>query len=156
AFLRAVIEAPDDDAPRLMFADWLEERGDVRGEFIRVQCELARLPEDDSRRDVLEEREGTLLETHGSLWLGALPAPPGVNWGAFRRGFVESLWMNCEEPEAAALAAAFAAVPVRCLVMTGLSGPKLEEILSGAHLARLHTLVVRCCGSGNTAAELLA
>src|SRR5262249_52755410 len=90
------------------------------------------------------------------LWLGALPSPPGVNWGAFRRGFVESLWMNCEEPEAAALAAAFAAVPVRCLVMTGLSGPKLEEILSGAHLARLHTLVVRCCGSGNTAAELLA
>ena len=38
AFLQAIIENPDDDAPRLLYADWLEERGDPRGEFIRVQC----------------------------------------------------------------------------------------------------------------------
>jgi uncharacterized protein (TIGR02996 family) len=44
-FLAAVIAAPDDDNPRLIAADWLDERGDVRGEFIRVQVELARTPE---------------------------------------------------------------------------------------------------------------
>ena len=38
AFLQAIIEDPDHDAPRLLYADWLEERGDPRGEFIRVQC----------------------------------------------------------------------------------------------------------------------
>lgn len=42
AFLRTICERPDDDAPRLQYADWLEENGLVeRAEFIRVQCEIA-------------------------------------------------------------------------------------------------------------------
>jgi len=45
-FLRAILEAPDDDGPRLVYADWLEERGEeARAEFIRVQVELARTPD---------------------------------------------------------------------------------------------------------------
>lgn len=41
AFLAAVIARPDDDLPRLVMADWLDERGESeRAEFIRVQCEL--------------------------------------------------------------------------------------------------------------------
>jgi uncharacterized protein (TIGR02996 family) len=41
--LAAIQEAPDDDTPRLVYADWLAEHGDPeRAEFIRVQCELAR------------------------------------------------------------------------------------------------------------------
>jgi uncharacterized protein (TIGR02996 family) len=49
--LRAVLEQPFDDAPRLICADWLEEAGDgERGEFVRVQCELARLQEQQPRR----------------------------------------------------------------------------------------------------------
>lgn len=52
AGLAAVLAAPDDDTPRLVLADWLEERADLfadpqgmrdRAEFVRVQCELARL-----------------------------------------------------------------------------------------------------------------
>ena len=44
AFMRAIIGRPDDDVPRLVFADYLDERGKAeRAEFIRVQCELARL-----------------------------------------------------------------------------------------------------------------
>jgi uncharacterized protein (TIGR02996 family) len=46
-FLRAVLAAPDDDTPRLAFADWLDEHGEPeRAEFIRVQCRLARLGHD--------------------------------------------------------------------------------------------------------------
>jgi uncharacterized protein (TIGR02996 family) len=41
AFLARIIAAPADNRPRLVYADWLEEHGDPRGEFIRVQCELA-------------------------------------------------------------------------------------------------------------------
>jgi uncharacterized protein (TIGR02996 family) len=38
AFLRAVVAEPDDDRPRLIFADWLDERGDgLRASFIRWQ-----------------------------------------------------------------------------------------------------------------------
>lgn len=40
----AILAAPDDDTPRLVFADWLDEHGEPeRAEFIRVQCELYRL-----------------------------------------------------------------------------------------------------------------
>ena len=36
-----IIAAPANNDPRLVLADYLEERGDPRGEFIRVQCEMA-------------------------------------------------------------------------------------------------------------------
>jgi uncharacterized protein (TIGR02996 family) len=39
AFLAAIRANPTDDTARLMYADWLEERGDVRGEFIRLRVE---------------------------------------------------------------------------------------------------------------------
>jgi uncharacterized protein (TIGR02996 family) len=41
ALLRAIIDNPEEDTPRLMFADWLDEQGDeasaARAEFIRFQ-----------------------------------------------------------------------------------------------------------------------
>ena len=46
AILAAILAKPEDDAPRLVYADWLEEfggeAGAARGEFIRVQIELAK------------------------------------------------------------------------------------------------------------------
>lgn len=45
ALLAAIRHAPDDDAPRLIAADWWQERGeDARAEFVRIQVELARCP----------------------------------------------------------------------------------------------------------------
>lgn len=45
ALLRAILEDPADDLPRLAYADWREETGDDdRAEFIRVQIELSKLP----------------------------------------------------------------------------------------------------------------
>jgi uncharacterized protein (TIGR02996 family) len=50
SFLQSIIESPDDDGPRLIYADWLDEHGDSdRAEFIRVQCAVARMPASDSR-----------------------------------------------------------------------------------------------------------
>jgi uncharacterized protein (TIGR02996 family) len=69
AFLAGIIESPDDDAPRLIYADWLEEHGrEERAEFIRVLCELARLGEDDPRRGELGARERELLARHEQTW----------------------------------------------------------------------------------------
>lgn len=44
-FIAAILADPDNDQPRLVYADWLEEQGDPdgRGEFIRVQVELAKM-----------------------------------------------------------------------------------------------------------------
>lgn len=48
--LMASISAqPDEDTHRLAYADWLQENGQgERAEFIRVQCELAKLPKPES------------------------------------------------------------------------------------------------------------
>ena len=44
--LATVCAQPEDDAPRLVYADWLDEHSQPeRAEFIRVQCELARTPD---------------------------------------------------------------------------------------------------------------
>lgn len=46
AFIAAVKANPPDDAPRLVYADWLDEKAggqDKRAELIRVQIELAKL-----------------------------------------------------------------------------------------------------------------
>lgn len=43
ALYRAVLASPDEDMPRLMYADCVQERGDeARAKFIRAQCALAR------------------------------------------------------------------------------------------------------------------
>jgi uncharacterized protein (TIGR02996 family) len=43
SFIAAIAAAPDDDLPRLVFADWLDEHGDpARAEFIRLQVAAAR------------------------------------------------------------------------------------------------------------------
>src|SRR5262245_17563825 len=101
AFLAEICEHPDDDVPRLVYADWLADNGDPdRGDFIRVQCELARLAEDDPGRPALQEREGNLLGHHAHRWWGEVP-----EWArrltvlgpdrAFRRGF---FWEVVLEP----------------------------------------------------------
>jgi uncharacterized protein (TIGR02996 family) len=43
SFLTAILANPGDDTPRLVYADWLAENGQEEyGEFIRLQCVLAR------------------------------------------------------------------------------------------------------------------
>jgi uncharacterized protein (TIGR02996 family) len=49
ALLAAVCAAPDDDLPRLVYADWLDEHGDpIWAELIRVQCAFDRHPQRDA------------------------------------------------------------------------------------------------------------
>jgi uncharacterized protein (TIGR02996 family) len=87
AFLEAIKESPDDDTPRLILADWLRENGDeARGDFIALQCRLARLHEDDPERAATETRESDLLGQHANEWLGPL-CPLVRNW-KFHRGLL--------------------------------------------------------------------
>ncbi|MBL8800034.1 MAG: SMI1/KNR4 family protein [Planctomycetia bacterium] len=44
AFLAAIANAPDDDALRLVYADWLEEHGKPGSNFLRAEHELTVLP----------------------------------------------------------------------------------------------------------------
>jgi uncharacterized protein (TIGR02996 family) len=109
-FLRDIIEHPDDDAPRLIYADWLEENGQPeRAELIRVQDELAHHHPDYAPRS-LQDREASLLVRRRLailrpfLDLGLEPCTDQYAYGAdrgftfhFRRGFVEALEVWCAD-----------------------------------------------------------
>src|SRR5215470_1619052 len=94
AFLQAILAEPDDDGLRLMYADWLEEHGDPRGEFIRLQCALAGMRYDDPRRRGMDSRARELLVRHGKGWLR--PLSRWMRRGAFRRGFVDRITVNAQ------------------------------------------------------------
>ena len=100
AFLAAIAAEPDEDTPRLAFADWLDEndRPD-EAELVRVQCELepVRATHGAPRTDELHKLNETLY------WA---PRAAAINWFAdrvgdrahdievvFRRGFAEELWL---------------------------------------------------------------
>lgn len=89
--LEAVHAAPDDDAPRLVYADHLMERGDPRGELIQLQCELVGIDEDDVRYHRMKRRERTLLKQHGEEWTKELRALNKHLTFEFHRGFVEGV-----------------------------------------------------------------
>jgi len=91
AFLEAIREQPDDEVPRLIYADWLEEHGQPeRAEFIRVQLRLALLSEDTSERAALTQREQALLAKQRDAWLKSVPKSLRMQCG-FRRGFASEL-----------------------------------------------------------------
>lgn len=93
ALLRAIRDMPDEDTPRLIYADFLDEEGySPRAEFIRVQIERAQLPEHDPRRAPLEDREHELLGEYECAWLGVEPDQVNelAGW-VFERGFVNEV-----------------------------------------------------------------
>ena len=85
AMRRAICEAdPDDDEPRLVYADYLQERGDPRGELIAVQCREAQHP-----GDALARRALGLFDADEARWLGAWQGD-ALAW-RFQRGFLYHL-----------------------------------------------------------------
>jgi len=119
AFLRDILAHPEDDTPRLVFADWLEENGrPERAEFIRVQCELARLNTPHKPRPLCGCRPCVLTRRQLELETGdrktarlplvnwnevfarewPLPAPGDSRWSTkWRRGFVHALTCSAED-----------------------------------------------------------
>jgi uncharacterized protein (TIGR02996 family) len=94
-FIRQMLAGPDDDAPRLAYADWLAEQGERdRAEFIRCQIEAARLAPQDPRREEAAARANQLLQAHEAEWL-EIPSElrEAGRVCCFERGFTE--WARC-------------------------------------------------------------
>lgn len=158
ALLNAILDAPDDDAPRLVYADWLREVGEYdRAEFIAVQIRLHRLIHDEGEIGFLEShiescrrRERELLQPNARDWflIPVLSAcsvwdhSPTIRWypagdcrgedyvigGDAVRGFIETLTV----PAAAWLAHADAILaehPVQSVRLTTV--PEAGECLHG-------------------------
>jgi uncharacterized protein (TIGR02996 family) len=103
AFLADICECPSDDAPRLIFADWLEEHGDPEwARFIRLQCRLACLATDGPQRALLMAQERGMWEEFGERLWETLPELPDLAWNAsddscelaFERGFAGQAFVD--------------------------------------------------------------
>ena len=81
ALMAAILANPDEDTPRLVLADWLDEHGDkhdqARAEFIRLQIE-ERPPRRGSQRDELVQKTTELVKKHRKKWLAPLGPLAGV------------------------------------------------------------------------------
>jgi uncharacterized protein (TIGR02996 family) len=177
-FLEAVRACPKADEPRIAFADWLEERCDPLGEFIRVQCLLAQLPTFDARVLELERRERELLAEHEDAWAGTIA--DCVDFWVFRRGFIEEIGLSADRWLAHA-EEIFALAPIQEVHLTDVNGhlaavtllPELSRVrfldlsnnpvrdgglrvLAGAEMAQLRGLNLSCTGLGDAAARTLA
>jgi uncharacterized protein (TIGR02996 family) len=97
ALIAAIRAAPDEDAPRLIFADWLDEQGSeanaARAEFIRLQIARANLPPDDPQHSPMQARELRLLKRYGPAWCGSHFLFRKVR---FRRGFIEYVHLHLQ------------------------------------------------------------
>jgi uncharacterized protein (TIGR02996 family) len=97
ALIAAILQHPDEDTPRLAFADWLQEHAETlpakerdhvtaRAEFIRSQIEAARLPEEKRESSKPGKRAAALAEKYEwSAWRRALGEFP---YGRYVRGFL--------------------------------------------------------------------
>jgi uncharacterized protein (TIGR02996 family) len=141
AFYQDILEHPDDRAPRLIYADWLEERGDPRGEFIRLHCAATDLAPGDPAREPLARRLHELMAEHEADWAEELVGPLRELLGTdafeydFRSGFVEALTL----PARLFLEhgpALFELVPLRRLCLLE-AGPHLRELARLPALGRL-------------------
>jgi uncharacterized protein (TIGR02996 family) len=160
--LQAIFEAPDDDLPRLVYADWLDDNGEPeRAEVIRLQCG----PEQEGATSRVRE----LLEGHGARWLGPLKGL--IEYPTFERGLlrvklrvrtfltkafqaqapallrqarVEGLDLDGRSSHWRKVAASPVLAEARDLYLwfTGLGDAGFEALVTSPHLAGLHTLRV--------------
>lgn len=87
AFLNAIRANPDDDTTRLVYADWLDDRDDPRGAFVRLHLALRSVAPD---RPFLDKRQHRvwkslsvatdvlplLVNACSDECIGQLPNPP--------------------------------------------------------------------------------
>src|SRR5262245_33208686 len=70
AFLSAIADDPDDSARRLVFADWLDEHSDPRGEFIRLKVAQQALESYSPEWQELRAKTDQLLASFRDAWVG--------------------------------------------------------------------------------------
>ncbi len=174
ALLAAILVHPDEDTPRLAFADYLDEHGDTHGPagragsspgagpgpcgdrdyaaFIRKQIELIDVPEWDPRwiRAWYEARDtltGRGLDTRRP------DLPTGLSWPTletFRRGFPWHVQTVEVAPFLDAADALVRAMPLQALTVKADTSTyrdpfKLAPLLASPHLARIRRLTFSLC-----------
>ena len=145
SFMQAIIAQPDDDMPRLVFADWLDENDDPeRAQFIREQCALAAVePWDCVAVESRAFRRGRVADPQNFLkWL---PKVDGVllDWDiddCFRRGFAHALVVRQLDEFLNEADRLFAEAPIRQLHLPVATLAEWREFVQGDWLPRIETI----------------
>lgn len=139
ALYRAICANPDEDTPRLAFADLVEEEGDgTRAAFIRDQVALARVAPDDPLFIKTQLMNPGALNGHGMTHALPKEIPDGYGWYTFefRRGFAWKIGVR----SAAAFdadGAIFNAAPIQALDINARGRPDVDALADWPHLARI-------------------
>jgi uncharacterized protein (TIGR02996 family) len=144
ALYRFVCDNPDDDTPRLAFADAVEEAGDpTRAAFVRTQVALARVPEYDPLWVKCRQFDDNAIHATAMAHTLPKPLPAGFGWRSwrFRRGFPWLAVAHGTDGVVRHAADLFAAAPVQALVFDEPKyRPDLDALADSPHLARLRRL----------------
>lgn len=141
-FLDAISRAPDDDDLRRVYADWLDERGDVRGEFIRLQLAEAANPYGPGRKRMTQ-----MLAASWGNFAGELA--PWSNERCFSRGLVARVNMT---PAAFVKNGehVFSKYPVQTLHVNApkFTEKQLEQVVSAPAISRVRHVSLAQLGPG--------
>src|SRR5262245_27025893 len=142
AFLSDIMANPDDNALRLIYADWLEEHGNPeRAEFIRAQIELASPPGRGTRtrRRELERRVKALWNQHGAAW-AARPGGGSEYLRYWERGFCAHLYAENVISLMEALPKRLREAPIQHARIGNMRRQELPQLSTWPLLAQLRSL----------------
>lgn len=145
ALRAAVLAHPDDDTPRLVYADWCDDAGDPdRAAFIRAQVDAARAEPWSPAARAAEVRANELLTAHVEAW--TMHVGDAVEWCGFTRGFIEQVGVHATR-FASGLDVACRSEPIREVQpirgRVHVEDAPLDIVLECPHLARLTRLDLR-------------
>lgn len=102
--LRSILESPEDDAPRLVAADWLDEQGDTRStqHAALIRGMVADKIAPARFRVIKGRRTGSLYWECYSLigsdrWPGDTSSPDGCNWANAMRDVLGDPWWKPDD-----------------------------------------------------------
>ncbi|CAN5236152.1 hypothetical protein BH10ACI1_BH10ACI1_31300 [soil metagenome] len=156
--LKAILDDPNNDVPRLRYADWCEQQSDeatkARGQFIKMQISLVNDFDSMSYGDWFDASylEENLRNNYSSIWAGSLVTL--VDEYTFDRGFIALVTLSAagflERAEQL-----FTLAPIRHLKLTGVL-PFADELFASPYLSNIVSIDIERCNLEDSHLKTLA
>lgn len=145
ALLAAIRDNPDEDTPRLAFADWLDEQGGeanaARAEYTRLEIARARTEEETGVRPD-DFRQAELWKKYSADWFPAFYGKKNLLRGTqtsvrLRRGFTYCFYSRSAGAFLARAERLLPLAPITDLILSGISEDELSTLERAVWATRL-------------------